>query len=382
SRLVAEAGGLKPDAYLDRAHIVRLNPDSTRQLVPVSLAGLSTQGAPSAAERDSIGGARLPLAGRLVADPALQEYDEVTVYSLTGFRPSRQIAVYGSVQRPGVFLFTDSMTLRDAVMMAGGLRDDAFLLQAEISRIPEDRSANQLAQVIKVPLDSGYVLDATGYLRRPAGPRGREAKLQPYDNVFIRRLPGWELQRNVYVTGEVVFPGRYTLTHRDERLSSILARAGGPTGDAYVRGAQFYRTEGRAGRIGVDVERVLRDSTARDNLVLLAGDSLYIPQYQPIVRVEGAVNSPVAVAYVPGRGTSYYIDGAGGFARRADKGRTYVVQPNGSVGTRSARPEPGARVFVPEVPPGEEKVNWAQILTSVATALTAALTAVAVVQRL
>jgi protein involved in polysaccharide export with SLBB domain len=375
SQLVADAGGLKPDAYLARAHIVRLNPDSTRRLIPVSLEGLTKQRAPAGAERDSSGSEAAR--GRLATDPALQEFDEVTVYSLTGFRPSRQIAVYGSVQRPGVFLFTDSMTLRDAVMMAGGLRDDAYLLQAEISRIPEDRSAGQLAQVIEVPLDSGYVLDATGYLRRIAGAHGPEVTLRPYDNVFIRRLPGWELQRNVYVTGEVTFPGRYALMRRDEKLSSVLARAGGPTRDAYIRGAQFYRTEGRAGRIGVDLESVLRD-----NLVLLAGDSLFVPQYQPIVRVEGAVNSPVAVAYVPGRGTGYYVDGAGGYARRADKGRTYVVQPNGSVGTRSARPEPGARVFVPEVPPGEEKVNWAQIITSVATALTAALTAVVVVQRL
>jgi len=382
SRLIADAGGLKPDAYLERAHILRLNPDSTRRLLPVSLVGIPTEGAPGAAGRDSVGGARQPPPGHPAIDPGLQEFDEVTVYSLAGFRPSRQIAVYGSVQRPGVFTFTDSMTLRDAVMMAGGLRDEAYLLQAEISRIPEARTANQLAQVIAVPLDSGYVLDATGYLRRPTGARGPEQMLQPYDNVFIRRIPGWELQRNVYVTGEVQFPGRYTLTRRDEKLSSLVARAGGMTPDAYVRGAQFYRAEGREGRIGVDLERVLRDTTYRDNVILFAGDSLYIPQYQPIVRVEGAVNSPVAVTYVRGRGTGYYIDGAGGFARNADKGRTYVVQPNGSVGTRSAEPEPGARVVVPQVPPGEEKTNWGQVLSAVATILTSALTVVLVVQRL
>jgi len=279
-------------------------------------------------------------------------------------------------------MFTDSMTLRDAVMMAGGLRDDAYLLQAEISRIPEDRTADQLAQVITVPLDSAYVLDASGYLRRPTNARGSEPVLQPYDNVFVRRIPGWELQRNVYVTGEVQFPGRYTLTRRDEKVSSLVTRAGGPTKDAYVRGAQFYRAEGRAGRIGVDLERVLRDSSYRDNLILLAGDSLYIPQFQSIVRVEGAVNSPVAVAFVPGRGTSYYIDGAGGFARNADKGRTYVVQPNGSVGTRSATPEPGARIVVPLIPPGEEKTNWSQILTAIASVLTTTLTALVVTQKL
>ncbi|HTX53147.1 MAG TPA: SLBB domain-containing protein, partial [Candidatus Baltobacteraceae bacterium] len=381
SKLIAEAGGLRPDVYADRAHIVRVNPDSSRRLIPVSLVGIPTQGAPDSGDEVGVAARWAVPAGHLDVDPGLQEFDSITVYSKTGFRPSRQIAVYGNVQRPGVFTFTDSMTLRDAVMMAGGPRDDAYLLEAEISRIPEERTAAQLAQIIKVPLDSSYVLDATGYLRRPTNARGAEPMLRPYDNVFIRRIPGWDLQRNVYITGEVQFPGRYTLTRRDEKLASLVERAGGLTNDAYVQGAQFFRAEGRAGRIGVDLARVLRDSTYRDNLILLAGDSLYVPQYQPVVKVEGAVNSPVAVAYVPGRGTSFYIDRAGGFARHADKSRTYVVQPNGAVDTRSARPEPGARVVIPIIPP-EEKTNWTQIISAVAAGLTGALTAILVVQRL
>jgi polysaccharide export outer membrane protein len=385
SRLIAAAGGLKPDVYSERAHILRLNPDSTRLLVPVSLVGIPTQGAPpgdDAGVRGQVSGARVPPAGQLAMDPALQESDEITVYSKTGFRPSRQIAVFGAVQRPGVFVFTDSMTLLDAVMMAGGLRDEAFLLEAEISRIPDERQEGQLAQVIRVPLDSTYVLDLSGYLRRPTSARGAEPMLAPYDNVFIRRVPGWELQRNVYVTGEVKFPGRYTLVRRDEKLLDVLNRAGGLTTDGYIRGAQFYRVEGRAGRIGIDLEKVLKDATYRDNLILFAGDSLYVPQYQPVVKVEGGVNSPVSVAYVPRRGVGYYVDRAGGFSRRADKNRTYVVQPNGAVDTYSARVEPGARIVVPEVPAGEEKTNWGQILSAVATILTSALTIVLVVQRL
>jgi protein involved in polysaccharide export with SLBB domain len=134
--------------------------------------------------------------------------------------------------------------------------------------------------------------------------------------------------------------------------------------------------------VGIDLQRVLRDPRYRDNLALFPGDSLHVPQYQPVVAVEGAVNSPVAVAYVPGRSGSYYVDRAGGYARRADKGRTYIVQMNGAVMRRSATVEPGARVVVPEVPAGEEKTNWGQILSSVATVLTSALTIILVVQRL
>jgi len=180
----------------------------------------------------------------------------------------------------------------------------------------------------------------------------------------------------------VRFPGRYALTHRSERLLDVVNRAGGVTESAYLRGAQFYRAEGRAGRVGIDLERVLRDPQFRDNLALFPGDSLHVPQYQPVVAVEGAVNSPVAVAFVPNRSAGYYVDRAGGFARRADKRRTYVVQMNGAVMRRDATVEPGARVVVPEVPTGEEKTNWVQILSSVATVLTSALTIILVVQRM
>jgi polysaccharide export outer membrane protein len=380
SQLIADAGGLKPDVYAERAHIVRLNPDSTRVLIPVSLVGIPPQGAPGGGDPASRAGT-VPT-GYLADDPPLQEFDEITVYAKTNFRPNRQIAVYGSVQHPGVFQFTDSMTLRDAVMMAGGLRDEAYLLEAEISRIPENRQEGQLANIIRVPLDSSYVLDPSGYLRRPTNARGAEPRLDPYDNVFIRRVPGWDVQRNVYVIGEVKFPGRYSLIRRDERLRDVLERAGGLTPAAYAAGAQFYRAEGRAGRIGIDLVKVLKDSTYRDNLILFAGDSLYVPQFQPIVQVEGGVNSPIAVAYVPHHGAGYYINRAGGFARLADKNRTYIIEPNGSVVTYSGRVLPGARIVVPTVPVGEEKTNWASILSSTATILTSALTAVLVILRL
>ena len=384
SRLVAEAGGLKPDVYADRAQILRLNPDSTRRLIPVSLVGIPPLGAPGLGLDQGSTSRPLP-AGHLDVDPDLQEFDEVVVYSTTAFRPKREFAVYGSVQRPGQFAFTDSMSLRDAVMMAGGLTDDAYLLQAEISRMPRDRRGNQIAQIITVPLDSSYVLDASGYLGRPTNVLGAAQTLEPYDNIFIRRVPGWELQRNVFVTGEVRFPGRYTLTRRDEKLLEVLNRAGGLAPDAYVAGAQFYRAEASAGRVGIDLNRVLRDPNYRDNFVLLAGDSLFVPQYQSIVKVEGGVNSPVVVAYVPSEGTGYYVDRAGGFTRDADKGRTYVVQPNGSVERRSATPQPGARIVVPVIPAGEARQSWTQLVGTVAgllAGLASALTAVLVATRL
>lgn len=365
SQLITAAGGLKTDTYTKRAHILRLMPDSTRQLIPVDLG-------------EAVGGAA---AGR-ATDPELTEFDEVTVYSLTEFRPTRQVAIYGSVQRPGPYAYQDSMTLRDLVIQAGGLRDEAYLLEAEIARVADSAGGGQLATIQKVPLDSTYVLDPTGRIVRPTPARGAEPSLEPYDNVFIRRIPGFELPRNVVISGEVRFPGRYTLTRREERLRDVLSRAGGLTETAYVHGAQFFRAEGRAGRVGIDLAHVLRDGRYRDNLILFPGDSLFVPQYQPVVRVEGAVNSPVAVAYTANRSAGYYVDRAGGYARQADKGRTYIVQMNGAVMKRNSTVEPGARVVVPEVPAGEEKTNWGQIMSSMATILTSALTIILVVKRL
>lgn len=369
SQVIAAAGGLRTDTYLDRAHILRLMPDSTRRLIPVDL-------------RESLAAARGGNGSGAATDPELQEFDEVTIFSRTEFRPTRQIAVYGSVQRPGAYPFRDSMTLRDAIMLAGGPRDEAYLVEAEISRIPDVPGGDSLATVLRVPLDSSYVLDPTGYLRRLTGPHAEPPALEPYDNVFVRRMPGFSLQRNVVISGEVRFPGRFTITRPDERITDLISRAGGLMPSAYPRGAQFYRAEGRAGRVGIDFERILRDAGYRDNLILLAGDSLFVPLYQPVVQVEGAVNSPVAVAFVPGRNAAYYVDRAGGFARRADRKGTYVVQANGSVFRRNARVEPGARVVVPFKPESEQGTNWAQVVTLTSTLLASLLSIVVITKQL
>lgn len=224
--------------------------------------------------------------------------------------------------------------------------------------------------------------DPTSYLRRPVSARGAEPRLEPYDNVFIRRVPGFSLQRNVVISGEVRFPGRYTIQRTDERVRDLVNRAGGFTQAAYVRGTQLHRAVGRAGRVGIDLEHVMRDAAFRDNLVLLAGDSLYVPQYQPVVQVEGAVNSHVAVAYVPNRNASYYVDRAGGTTRRADGRRTYIVQPNGAVQTRGNRVEPGARVVVPEKPADGQATNWGAVATTLMASLASLLSIIVLAKQL
>jgi protein involved in polysaccharide export with SLBB domain len=360
--LIALAGGLRPETYEDRVQIVRTYPDSTRQLVAASLTG-----GPDGNQ----------------VNPVLREWDEVTVYSRAEFTPERYVAVFGAVRKQGIVPFADSMTLRDAILLAGGLRNDAYLMEAEVSRVRRGAGdgGDTLALLLRIPLDSSYLTAPDPYGARPVGTaRSGDFVLHPYDNVFVRRQPGWETQRNVVLTGEVRFPGRYTLLRKDERLLEVLQRAGGLTPQAYANGIRFFRAEGGAGRIAVDLPRVLRQPNYKDNLVLAAGDSIHIPAYIPTVRVEGAVNSPGSVPYVKNAGLTYYVAAAGGFSRRADKRGIFVQQPNGLV-QKWKSPEPGAVVVVPQKDPTERGVDFVALFSSIAQILAATTTVIVVLTR-
>jgi protein involved in polysaccharide export with SLBB domain len=238
-------------------------------------------------------------------------------------------------------------------------------------------------------MDSSYLFERAPD-GRYAGPPGlpsaaagsKDVVLLPYDNVLILRQPDWELQRTVYVGGEVKFPGSYTLVKKTERLSDVIQRAGGLTGEAYADGVNFTRRRNRVGRIGVDLPSVLKSAQHEDNVILFDGDSITIPRYDAVVRVDGAVNSPTALPYVKGKDMQYYIRAAGGGRLDADLPRTYVTQPNGRVDAVSRRfmlpdgqptPRPGAVVTVPKRDRQERQDNLAarsQIVSIVATVAT------------
>ena len=288
------------------------------------------------------------------------------------------------------------MTLRDAALLADGLREDAFLDYAEVARLPRNRESGQMASSIRVPLDSTYVFDrgANGkYLGPPGLPAAASGApsfvLEPFDNVLIFEQPGWELQRVVALTGQVQFPGRYALVNRNQRLSDLIAQAGGLTKEAYPAGIQFYRRKDNEGRIGIDLPLVLADSGYYDNLILAGGDSIHIPEYNPVVRVSGAVNAPLAVTWAEGKNMDFYVASAGGYSRDADKGRAYVTQPSGKVESVHRRfllpdgkpvPAAGATIFVPEKDKTKPSGNTLQILATAATII-ASLTTIIIVAK-
>ena len=393
------AGGIKPDTYLGEVLVSRLESDSTRSQLRVRL-GDST--------------------GTILNDIPLREDDQIQVFSITKFRPVRYVAVAGFVNSPGRFPYREGMTLRDLLLLGGGAKEGALLTQAEIARLPEDRSKGQTAVTIRVPLDSTYLFERRQG-RDYAGPPGQaapasgapEIPLEPYDNVLILKQENFEYQRIVTVGGEVRFPGTYALKNKRERLSDLLDRAGGLTDEAQRDAILFVRPgptdtrikgDGGAassaqdsllvrratnGRIGLDLEAVLANHDTRENIVLEDGDQVTIPRYNPVVRVQGAVNAPANVTFVPGRDIFYYIDAAGGGSRSADEKHSYVTQPSGkleSVRTRHffpdaiPHPQAGAVVTVPERDP-TDRIDYAAILTIASQVIASLVAVVAIIRR-
>lgn len=385
------AGGPKPDVYLPRILITRMREDSSYVQLRSAFA-------------DST--------GRVQDDLLLDDQDEVRVFARTAFRPQPYVAVVGAVRRPGRVPYRDGMTMRDAILLADGLAQDAQL-QAEIARLPAQRPPGALAQTMPVALDSTFLFDrgATGISASAAG----ETPLQPYDNVLILRQGEFSLQRSVVIAGQVKSPGRYSLRSKTERLADLLERAGGLTPEAYAGGIQFYRNydgvtptgkdrlpmiagsaprdslpRGVPERVGIDLPRVLKDPKFRDNLILSGGDSIYIPEFNPIVMVQGAVNSPGPVAYTPGKSLDWYVDAAGGYTQAGDQRRAYVTQANGEregvrrktlLADKVPRPAAGAVVFVPGKTAQEPGSNVVGIIGTAAQLLGALVTLIVVARR-
>ena len=321
------AGGFKPDAYRARILVSRLRPaDSTRADLRASLG-------------DSAAGGELNL--------PLATDDEIRVFSTSDLRSPQDVGIAGPVRQPGRYAYHAGMTLRDLILLAGGLDQRAAPSEAEIAHVAAATSGGRLATAQRVPLDSSYL---TG-LARPAA----DVPLAPFDNVLVLPQPGWAPPGQVVITGEVRAPGTYTLLSKNDRLSDLVARAGGLTAFADRDGIAFVRRTGGLGRLGVDLARVLRDPSYRDNLLLEDGDSIDLPRFTGLVSVRGAVNAPRGVPWVAGQDANYYVRAAGGLTDGADLGHSFVTQPDGRVEAVRVRrfwpddipvPRPGAVVQI------------------------------------
>lgn len=324
--VIERSGGLRPEAVTREVQIVRTLADRSEEQRSLNLE---------------------------LEDPriALRDRDVVTIHGKWEFTERDSVTVVGHVRRPGKYPLRQGMTLQDVLFVAGGLREDAYGLVAEVSRIhPAPPDPAELAEVFKVPIegwDEGSG-DAAAFV------------LNRHDEVHVRPRPGFELQRDVRIEGEVRFPGTYTLARSGERVTDLIRRAGGLLPTAYADAAVFTRDKDEAGRIALDLASALDRPGDRTDLVLEEGDVLLIPQAPHTVKVVGEVGFPSSVLYREGKGVSFYLERAGGLTQDADGDRVLVQRASGEIehgkgGFLSSGPkiDAGTVIYVPKKEPSE-----------------------------
>jgi polysaccharide biosynthesis/export protein len=345
--LVNAAQGLLPSAYLQSAQVHRLSlQDSSRILVPVTF---DNPGA-----RDYAGNVRL------------EDLDELVVFSRTKLMNTQEVEIFGFVKSGGVFPYSANMSVLDLVLQAGGFKEGAVEQQAEVARrVRSNDNGDSLAIVYRAPLRLA--------LTDTAGGDVQPFLLQPGDQVFIRRLPGYAPLQTVDIVGQVTYPGTYTVQSKSERLSNLIQRAGGLTKEAYARGFRLYR-EGKP--VAIDLPRALERPGSAADIIINPGDRLEVPDYDPLVLVTGKVAFDTQIRYERNLGVEDYLQRAGGVLEDGDEGRISVRYPNGELRTtqrklgirRYPRVEPGSTITVPERMSGP-RTNWDQILSRSLTVL-------------
>lgn len=378
--LVKQAAGLKGDEFAGRAQITRLNEDFTTTVIAVDIRGILSGVSP---------------------DVELKPEDQLYIPSLFDLREPYTIKVSGAVNFTDTVLpYRKSLTVEDAIMMAGGLKESAATVNVEVARRIKDTKAeqnsNQTAEVFNFTLN-----DNLGLLPADGKTSGTVFTLEPFDEVYVRYSPGYKEQQVIRIDGEITFAGDYVLAVKNSRLSDIVAKAGGITPDAYVKGASLKRklTEDEMRRletllelssnkqsrdsvalslenikdysVGIDLEKALANPGTAHDVVLRDGDKLYIPQLQSTVKINGAVTYPNSVTYTKGMSVGDCLSQAGGYN---DIARKYpiVIYMNGKVATtkksfiffkRYPKIEPGCEIVVPTKTQRDRKTSLAEVLS-------------------
>lgn len=352
SELVDIADGLRGDAFTNRAIIHRERKDYTLETVAVDLAGIMNGTMP---------------------DVDLQENDVLYISSIHDLNDLGTITVRGEVARPGDFVFADNMTIEDAIIQAGGLLESASMAKVDVSRRLKDPYSSELSDTLSriytFSLKDGFAVTESG-----------DFILQPYDQIYVRKSPQYERQAEVAINGQVVFPGTYSLSQRSERISDLVAKAGGVNQWAYVKGARMSRKlspeeksrlmlamdvlvssrdsvnvsmiEARERYfVGIDLEEALANPGGEADIVLREGDVIAVPEYINTVKISGNVMYPNTVTYNKKMTVKDYVTMAGGYGYRAKKSKAYVVYMNGTVARArkgsKAVIEPGCEIIVP-----------------------------------
>lgn len=355
-QLIEAAEGTMGDAFLNRAVLHRKREDFSLEVISINIKGVMDG---------------------TVADIVLQNEDVLMIPSIHDIREERVLAIHGEVLFPGTYVYAANTTLEDLILQAGGLKEAASTVRVDVARRIKDATAtkdrNETAETYNFSLRDGFVVDGeAGFI------------LEPYDEVYVRRSPGYQEQQNLKVEGEVLFPGTYVLAKKNYRLSELIEAVGGLTHEAYVKGARLERQMTmeeqvrmkaalRASKlggkdsididkldlsttysVGIELDKALENPGSEQDVVLREGDRLVVPQYINTVKINGEVMYPNTVSYLKGKKLKHYIEQSGGYSSNAKKSQTYIVYMNGTIarakGGGKDLIQPGCEIIVPTKP--------------------------------
>jgi len=392
-QLILKADGLTEDAFLNRGYINRLNLDNTLSLISFDLRKVMAESA---------------------NDIILQREDKVTVSSIFDLRDEYKVSIQGEVRAPGTFDYSQNLNLESLIQMAGGFKEGATPDRIEISRRVKDSDVGSksavTAELFTVNIDRDLKFQSDNFI------------LSPFDIVTVRSSTGYEVQKQVKIEGEVLYPGIYTVIRKDDRISDLIKRAGGLTPSAYQEGASLKRpgpnakisenkneinnqkedeltlinlkraqqegateSEGAyltekmiaSDLVGINLVKIINTPGSRFDLFLEEGDIIRIPRQLQTVKVAGEVLSPNSIVYSPGKSFRQYINNAGGFTFDAYKKGLHIKYANGSVEAAKKflffnnypKVKPGSEILVPRRAQ-REKMNvqsWIGLGTAVAS---------------
>lgn len=356
-QLIECAGGLKDDAFMNRAILNRRNPNNTMENLAINLEEL--------------------MSGK-AADVALRKNDVLLVPSLFDVQEVQTVTIFGEVAFPGTYEYVENMSVEDFIVNAGGLTEAASTAKVDVARRVKNSRATSASDTIShmysFAISDGLIVEGNPNFT-----------LMPFDEVYVRKSPGYFKQENVVIEGEVLFNGTYALEKKNQRLSELVASAGGLTPQAYAQGARLVRamTDEEKMRlettmetslqlakdkadslairnkimnqtdypVGIELDKALAKPGSDADVTLRDGDRLIIPQYSNTVKMSGEVMYVNTVSYKKGKGLRYYLDQAGGYSNEAKKSKVYIVYMNGTVAranrlNRNAI-QPGCEIVVP-----------------------------------
>ena len=382
SDLIAQADGLKEDAYTNRATIVRLKSDLTTEVTNVNLAKA--------------------LAGDAQSDIPLKKEDIVTVYSILDFVEEYKITIDGEIKKPGVYDYHENLTLNDLLVQAGGLNGSASK-RVEIARMIKSDEINDAnpdrVQLFNLEINAGNNEQIKNF------------ELMPFDVVNIRRMAVYEKPEMVTVSGAVNYTGKYVLASKKEKIYDVIQRAGGLSAIANLDGVKIKRpiqakqiedlenidlnlgkkdsiqnklakklTEDlKYATIPVDWRNIVKDPNDKTNVTLFAGDEIEVSIYNESVKVTGSVLLTSEIPYEKGKGFDYYLSSVGGTDAKGWKKKAYIIYPNGKAAVSNTflfirsypKVLPGSQIVIPEKPETRkmstgEWVSIGSIITSIA----------------